>query len=117
MAALLVFLGGGLGALLRYGAGRLAAFPFGTLIVNVSGCLAMGLLLGWLTSRGADHGPARLFLATGLLGGFTTFSAFSFDTLLLWQRGAHGAAFAYVAASVILSLAAVALGFALTRSF
>ena len=116
MSALFVFLGGGLGALLRYGAGRLAAYPFGTLIVNVSGCLAMGLLLGWLTSRG-DHGPARLFLATGLLGGFTTFSAFSFDTLLLWQRGAHGAAFAYVAASVILSLAAVALGFALTRSF
>ena len=118
MNPLLVFVGGGLGALLRYAAGRatiLAGYapPFATLGVNILGCLIMGLLAGWFTSRGGSEG-AKLFLLTGILGGFTTFSAFGLDALTLYRTSpAHAAA--YVAASVIISLAAVSLGFALTR--
>ena len=119
MNPLLVFAGGGLGAVLRYGVGRFAihsgwAPPLATLAVNVAGCLIMGLLAGGF-ARGAGAEPWRLFLLTGMLGGFTTFSAFGLDTLSLWQRGAMGSAAAYVAASLILSLGAVALGFAVTR--
>jgi CrcB protein len=119
MNALLVFVGGGAGALLRFGAGRAGlmlgwAPPLATLLVNIAGCLVMGLLAGWF-GRGAGAEPIRLFLLTGLLGGFTTFSAFSLDTLTLWQRGASGQAAAYVLASVLISLAAVSAGFALTR--
>ena len=118
MNPLLVFVGGGLGALLRYAAGRatiLAGYapPFATLGVNIIGCLIMGLLAGWFTSRGGSEG-AKLFLLTGILGGFTTFSAFGLDALTLYRTSpAHAAA--YVAVSVIVSLVAVALGFALTR--
>ena len=120
---LVVFLGGGLGAALRHGVNRLAvamfghAFPAGTLIVNISGSLAMGLLIGALAAvpGGTSHN-LRLFLATGLLGGFTTFSAFSLDALTLWERGQAGAALAYVLASVVLSLLAVAAGFFLSRA-
>ena len=120
MNPLLVFVGGGLGAVLRYGVGRIAILggwgaPVATLVVNVAGCLAMGLLAGWFARGGGGSEPWRLFLLTGLLGGFTTFSAFGLDTLTLWQRGAAGPAAAYVAASVLLSLGAVALGFMLTR--
>ena len=118
MNPLLVFVGGGLGALLRYAAGRatiLAGYapPFATLGVNILGCLIMGLLAGWFTSRGGSEG-ARLFLLTGILGGFTTFSAFGLDALTLYRTSPAYAA-AYVAASVIVSLLAVSLGFALTR--
>ena len=118
MNPLLVFVGGGLGALLRYAAGRATILaghgpPFATLGVNILGCLIMGLLAGWFTSRGGSE-SAKLFLLTGILGGFTTFSAFGLDALTLYRTSpAHAAA--YVAASVIVSLAAVALGFALTR--
>ncbi|MEO7379969.1 MAG: fluoride efflux transporter CrcB [Sphingomicrobium sp.] len=124
MNPLLVFLGGGLGALLRYAAGRatiLAGYapPLATLGVNIVGCLVMGLLAGWFTTHGSsDAGggeSARLFLLTGVLGGFTTFSAFGLDALTLYQRGAMAQAAAYVAASVILSLAAVAFGWTLVR--
>lgn len=119
MNPLLVFIGGGLGAVLRYATGRAAlvigwAPPLATLGVNVVGCFAMGLLAGWFTSRGGGE-PWRLFLLTGLLGGFTTFSAFGLDALTLYERGAVGSALAYVAASVLISLAAVAAGFALVR--
>ena len=119
MNPLLVFVGGGLGAVLRYGVGRIAILsgwgaPVATLVVNVAGCLAMGLLAGLFVARGGSE-PWRLFLLTGLLGGFTTFSAFGLDTLTLCQRGAAGQAAAYVAASVLLSLGAVALGFMFTR--
>ncbi|MDP9164134.1 MAG: fluoride efflux transporter CrcB [Pseudomonadota bacterium] len=115
----LVFVGGGLGAVLRYAVGRGAllagwAPPLATLAVNIVGCFVMGLLAGWFVSRGGSE-PWRLFLLTGLLGGFTTFSAFGLDALTLAQRGAFGAALAYVAASVIVSLAAVTAGFALVR--
>ena len=118
MNPLLVFVGGGLGALLRYAAGRATilaghAPPFATLGVNILGCLIMGLLAGWFTSRGGSE-SAKLFHLNGILGGFTTFSAFGLDALTLYRTSpAHAAA--YVAASVIISLAAVATGFALTR--
>lgn len=116
--ALLVFLGGGTGAVLRWLAGRWslawfgAGFPVGTLVVNVAGSLAIGLAVGALEGVGQ---PAKLFFVTGLLGGFTTFSAFSLDALTLWQRGEASAALFYVAASLMFSLGAVALGYALSR--
>jgi CrcB protein len=120
----LVFLGGGLGAALRHGVNKLslAAFgpgiPAGTLIVNIVGSLIMGLLIGTLAAvPGGTSQNLRLFLATGLLGGFTTFSAFSLDALTLYERGQPGAALAYVLASVILSLLAIAGGFFVSRAF
>lgn len=116
-----VFLGGGIGAALRHGVNR-AAFawfgpnwPAGTFIVNVSGGLAMGLLAGWLLLKGIGDQPLRLFLATGVLGGFTTFSAFSLDAALMWERGELGAFAAYVGASVVLSIAGLFLGLAAVR--
>ena len=120
---LLVFLGGGLGAVLRYGVNLNAArflganFPWGTLAVNVLGSLAMGLLAGVFAARAQDewHQSARLFLMTGILGGFTTFSAFSLDALALWERGETAAATAYVLGSVVLSIAGFALGLAFVR--
>ncbi len=119
MNPVLVFLGGGLGAVLRYASGRAALLagwtpPLATLLVNVVGCLAMGFLAGWFV-RADGSEPWRLFLLSGVLGGFTTFSAFALDALTLWQRGGGAQAAAYVAASVMLSLAAVAVGFALVR--
>lgn len=119
---LLVFLGGGIGSALRLGTYHLARlllppqFPWGTFSVNVLGGLCAGLVSGWLMSRsagGAD--PAALFLMTGVLGGFTTFSAFSVDAVLLFLRGSQGAAAGYVLASVILSLTAAALGLWIVR--
>lgn len=120
---LLVFLGGGLGSLARHAVNRLGVVlfgptvPAGTLIVNVVGSLAMGLLVGALAAApdGASHN-LRLFLATGLLGGFTTFSAFSLDALALWQRGQGGAALLYVATSVTVALIAIAAGYAASRT-
>jgi CrcB protein len=118
---LIVFLGAGLGGALRHGANVAAgrwlgsAFPYGTLAVNVGGGLAMGLMAGWFAHR-VDPGQAwRLFLATGLLGGFTTFSAFSLDAVLLYQRGAHDLAALYVIASVGVSIVALMTGLAIVR--
>ena len=94
---LLVFLGGGIGAALRHGVNILSprllgtGFPYATIIENVSGSLAMGLLAGYFAFKGDASQPMRLFLATGVLGGYTTFSAFSLDTALLWERGEVGA--------------------------
>ena len=120
---LLVFLGAGIGGALRHGVNQACArlcgvaFPWGTLTVNVVGSLAMGLVIGWLAARAdADWSqPLRLFLTTGILGGSTTFSAFSLDSILLWQRGEWLAALAYVGASVVASIAALALGLSLMR--
>ena len=112
---LLVFLGGGLGAAARHlvnlGAGRLLGlgFPFGTLVVNVLGSALMGVIVTGAALRWQLPQEARLFLTTGVLGGFTTFSAFSLDVLTLWERGRHELAILYVAASLLLSLAAIAL--------
>ena len=123
-AYLLVFLGAGLGGALRHGVnvacarafGR--AFPWGTLAVNVVGSFAMGVLAAWLVLRAGAAGsqPLRLFLATGVLGGFTTFSAFSLDAVLLWERGEGLLAVAYVAASVALCIAGLAAGLSLVRT-
>jgi fluoride exporter len=120
-AFLLVFLGAGIGGVLRHAVYLAAArafgpgFPWGTLAVNVVGSLAMGALAGWLALKAGESWtqPVRLFLATGILGGFTTFSAFSLDAVLLWERGQGGAAAAYAAGSVALSLAALAGGLTL----
>ena len=121
----LVFLGGGVGAAGRHGvnvaAQRLIGidFPWGTLIVNVAGSLAMGLIAGWFAFK-SDLGlsqHARLFLTTGVLGGFTTFSAFSLDAVLLWERGASVVAVAYVLGSVAASITGLFLGLAIVRAF
>lgn len=123
-STLLVFLGAGLGGVLRHGVNLLSprwfgiGFPGGTMLINILGSALMGLIAGWLafkTEAGwSQH--ARLFLTTGILGGFTTFSAFSLDAVLLWERGETGLAAAYVLGSVILSLAALLAGLAFVRS-
>lgn len=118
MNALAVFIGGGLGAMLRWGVGKWTlhwfgtGFPIGTLAVNIAGSFAIGLAVGALDGVGPT---ARLFFVTGLLGGFTTFSAFSLDALTLWQRGEMVVAALYVLATVTLSLAAAVAGMMLSR--
>jgi CrcB protein len=122
MSYVLVFLGAGLGGALRHGVNVAAArlwgieFPFGTLTVNVVGSLAMGLIVEYLALEGEASQHWRLFLATGVLGGFTTFSAFSLDAALLYERGQAAMAAFYIAASVLLSLAGLALGMWAIRS-
>ena len=110
-----IALGGALGSVLRYVMVAAVGAPWGTVAVNVLGSLAIGILSVWLLG---PKGPAPIapFLITGLLGGFTTFSAFSLDTLKLVEGGQPLLAALYVLASVILSLVAVALGVALARS-
>jgi len=116
---LIVAAGGALGAMARYGLGRLlpaAGWPWGTLAVNVIGGLAMGLLTGWLAFRGGAQAESiRLFAAVGVLGGFTTFSAFSLETALMIERRDFAMAGGYIAASVVLSIAALFLGLMLAR--
>ena len=106
-----VALGGAIGSVLRFLAVAAAPAPMGTLAVNVIGSFVMGILFVTLTVR-AGLAPV---LMTGVLGGFTTFSAFSLDALKLWQTGQTLPALAYVLASVILSLGAVALGAAVAK--
>jgi CrcB protein len=114
-----VVLGGGIGAGLRYltnvGALRLfgPGFPVATLVVNVLGSFLMGLLVELLAQKGGQR--LAPFLMTGVLGGFTTFSAFSLDSMTLWQRGETVLALVYVGMSVVLSLAAIALAMHLFR--
>ena len=116
---LLVAAGGALGAVARYGVGRLlpaTGWPWPTLSVNVAGGLLMGLLAGWLAFRGGAQGETiRLFAAVGLLGGFTTFSAFSLETALMLEKRQFALASGYVAASVVLSVAALFLGLIVAR--
>ena len=117
---LLVFVGGGLGAMARHGVNRTVlallgpGFPWWTLAVNVAGSFAIGFLAGLFGALETGH-HARTFLVTGFLGGFTTFSAFSLDALTLWQRGEHSAAAFYTFGSVVLSLVAVVAGLAASR--
>lgn len=116
----LVMVGGAVGAGARFALGqaisaRLApGFPYATLTVNLLGCLAMGLLAGWLARSGTND-MLRLLLGVGLLGGFTTFSAFSLDWWQLMERGATSAAMAYAAISLVGALAAFGCGLALCR--
>lgn len=123
-AYLLVFLGAGLGGALRHGANLGAlhvfgpAFPYGIFAINVTGSLVMGIVAGWLSLHDAAWAPAtRLFLTTGLLGGYTTFSAFSLDAMALIEQEAFGLAALYVIGSVVISIAACGLGLVVGRSF
>lgn len=121
---LLVFLGGGIGSVLRHGvnmaAGRWlgAGFPWGTLFVNVVGSTVMGLLVAWFAFRAGAGWTQhmRLFLTTGVLGGFTTFSTFSLDTALLWERDAYAVALGYVAVSIVCGILGLFGGLALVRA-
>ena len=118
---LLVFLGAGLGGVLRHGTTLAAVritslgLPFGTFLVNVGGAMAMGMIAGSRSFHHPSGQEFRLFLTTGVLGGFTTFSAFSYEAVSLWQRGRARDAVAYAVGSVLLSLAALLVGLALTN--
>ncbi|HEY6662361.1 MAG TPA: fluoride efflux transporter CrcB [Sphingomicrobium sp.] len=122
MLYLIVFIGAGIGGALRHGVNVAAVrlfgygFPFGTLIVNVVGSFLIGLLAGYFAFRPGLPQDIRLFLTTGILGGFTTFSAFSLDGALLIERHAYALAAVYIAGSVAASLVALFLGLALFRS-
>ena len=122
MGFLIVFLGGGIGAALRHGVNLGfarafgTAFPYATMFENVTGSLVMGLLVGWFALRGGLPQHWQLFLTTGLLGGYTTFSAFSLDAAVLYERGAIGLAALYVLLSVALSIAGLFAGMAVVRA-
>ncbi|MEK7381298.1 MAG: fluoride efflux transporter CrcB [Gemmatimonadota bacterium] len=118
--ALIVGLGGFLGAVLRFGTGTAVtrylppiSFPVGTLLVNWLGCLVIGMALGIIDVRGSFTGNVRLFMMVGLLGGFTTFSAFGAETLLLWRDGGTVRAALNILAQVVGGLALAWLGFRL----
>ena len=117
----IVFIGGGIGSMLRHAVNVLCArglgtaFPYGTLTVNITGSIIMGLFAGYFAFKGDATQSWRLFLMTGILGGYTTFSAFSLDTALLYERGELGLAFAYVLASVAISIFGLFAGLMLVR--
>lgn len=108
-----VAIGGALGAVARYLVGLAVAFPLGTLTVNVLGSLVIGLVWALFAARGLQAWLPLVM--TGFLGGFTTFSAFSLDTMRLVEGGRYGAAGGYVLASVLLSLVACAFGLWLAK--
>ena len=113
--------GGALGALARYGAGLAfthdpGTFPLATFLVNVSGCLAIGVVIVMLTERSNAHRLARPFLATGVLGGFTTFSTYATDTHALLAAGRFGIAAAYLFGTLVAAIAATWLGMRLARA-
>jgi CrcB protein len=117
----LVFVGGGCGASVRHAVNMTCArafgtaFPYGTFIINITGSIVMGLIAGYLAFRGEASQHWRLFLMTGILGGYTTFSAFSLDTAMLYERGALGMAAFYVLGSVGISIAGLFAGLAAVR--
>lgn len=122
MGYAVVFVGAGVGGAIRHfmniHVARLMGthFPWYTFVINISGSLVMGLVAGWFIMKGAGAGHLRLFLATGILGGYTTFSAFSLDAMLLWERGEHLLAAYYVGGSVALSIAGLAIGLWIMRT-
>ena len=126
IASLYVAAGGAVGSVLRFQAGRLTthvlgvaaatAFPWGTLLINVTGSLAMGALVGFLARHGQGGEHWRLFIAVGVLGGYTTFSTFSLEMMMLVERNQPGLAFAYMAASVVAGFAALWLGLVTMRA-
>jgi fluoride exporter len=123
MHYLLVFIGGGLGSTLRHVVNivcqRLLGtnFPYHTFIINITGSTIMGLIAGYLAFKGDAAQSWRLFLMTGVLGGYTTFSAYSLDAALLYERGELALAASYVIGSVVLSIAGLFAGLALVRHF
>jgi fluoride exporter len=122
MGYLIVFLGGGIGAALRH-AFNLAfarllgtAFPYATLFENVSGAIAMGMLVAFFAFKSGIPQHWQLFLTTGILGGYTTFSTFSLDVALLYERGELALAALYVAMSVALSIGGLFTGLVVVRN-
>ncbi len=119
---LLVMAGGAIGAALRYQLGRASlrllgpGWPWGTFAANLLGGFCMGLFAGWLAARAQGGEQIRLFVAVGILGGFTTFSAFSLETMGMIERGDWLPATGYALISVIASVAALALGMSMTRA-
>lgn len=122
MQFLLVAIGGAIGAALRHLVGILTlkafgpGFPWGTFTVNVVGSFVMGVIVELIARKFNASLEWRLFLMTGLLGGFTTFSSFSLDTAFLWERGETTFAFVYVMASVVIGIAALFAGLAVARN-
>lgn len=121
--ALIVFAGGGLGAVIRHFVNQLVTrlagldFPLGVMLINISGSFIMGLAAAFFAFK-ADASwsqPVRLFITTGILGGYTTFSAFSLDVALLWERGEPLQALLYVLGSVVLSVLGLFAGLTLVR--
>lgn len=121
MNFLLVFVGAGLGGMLRHAINMLSLrwlgpnFPWGTFIINITGSIAMGLVVGFLAHRNVPGTELRLFVATGVLGGYTTFSTFSLDTISLWERGEIATAAAYVLGSLLLSFVGLWFGMVVFR--
>ena len=119
---LLVAVGGAVGSVARHLVGVASlrlfgpAFPFGTLIVNLVGAFVMGIFVELLARRFGASNDLRLLIATGVLGGFTTFSSFALDTAVLWERGEVISSFVYVATTLVLGLAALFLGLGLART-
>ena len=117
---LIIFAGAGLGGMARHAVNLAAArfglaFPWGTLAVNVAGSVLMGVLVAWFALRTGVPQHAKLFLTTGVLGGFTTFSAFSLDAAARWERGALVEMALYAGGSVILAVAGLFVGMAVVR--
>lgn len=123
MGFVIVFLGAGIGGALRHGVNLAAlrllgpTFPYGTLAINILGCFVMGLVAEYWALKAGLPQTARFFLTTGVLGGFTTFSTFSLETALLWERGQWSAAALYVCASVVLSIGGLFSGLLIIRAF
>jgi CrcB protein len=119
---LIVFIGGGIGAALRHGVNTLVArvvstgFPLHTLLINVLGSVLMGIIAAFFALKSHLPAPTRLFLTTGILGGFTTFSTYALETVLLYERGQLGYAALYAAGSVVLAVGGLFLGMAAVRS-
>jgi CrcB protein len=122
MGYLVVFVGAGIGGAIRHGMNIWVArllgthFPWHTFVINILGSLVMGLVAGWFIEREDLGGHMRLFLTTGILGGFTTFSAFSLDAVLLWDRHEHLLAALYVGGSVAGAIAGLVLGLWIMRT-
>ena len=122
MNYVLVFIGGGLGSVLRHTVNVICPkllgtnFPYHTFIINITGSTIMGLIAGYLAFKGDAAQSWRLFIMTGILGGYTTFSAYSLDSAVLYERGEIGLAALYVVGSVVLSILGLFAGLALIRS-
>jgi fluoride exporter len=122
MGYVVVFVGAGVGGAIRHAMNIWVArlmgthFPWHTFAINISGSLVMGLVAGWFAEKGGAGGHLRLFLATGVLGGYTTFSAYSLDAVLLWERQEHLLSALYVGGSVVCAIAGLMLGLWIIRT-